>query len=335
MRTLMGILLVVTAGVVPMVVYALVLWWFDRYEKEPWGLLLAAFGWGAVPAVLFSLLAQLILKWPISSFVRPEASSLVQAAVVAPLTEELFKGSALVLLFVFFRDEIDSAIDGILYGGLVGFGFAAVENTLYLGGMLMEAGFGGLAVLVPLRAFVFGLNHAMFTGLFGLGIAWGYSATGGLPKVAAPLVGLMAGIGAHAIHNASVVLGAELGWPCMVALASNWAGVLTLLLVLAWTSVRERRWIEQWLNEEVDRGVLTQEEYAVALSQVSRVTERVQALMEGDFRRWQQLGRFHRLAAKLAFNKQRASRFPDDVRAEERVERLRAEVEEAAGRPRA
>lgn len=97
-------------------------------------------------------------------------------AVVALLTEELFRGSALGLLFVFFRDEIDSAIDGILYGALVGFGFVAVENTLYFGGLL---------------------------------------------RVAAVLVGLTAGIGAHAIHNASVVLGPELGWPCLVALASK------------------------------------------------------------------------------------------------------------------
>lgn len=79
MRTLMDMLLVVMAGVVPMVVYALVLWWFDRYEKEPWGLLPAALVRGAVPGVLFSPLAQLISKWPISSFVRPEASTVVQA----------------------------------------------------------------------------------------------------------------------------------------------------------------------------------------------------------------------------------------------------------------
>lgn len=59
----------------------------------------------------------------------------------------------------------------------------------------------------------------------------------------------------------------------------------------------------------------------MTLSQVSRVTVRVQALMEGDLQRWQQLGRFHRLATKLPFNKRRARRFAGDVRAEQRVGR--------------
>ncbi len=335
MRTLIGVLLVVTVGVVPMVAYALVLWWLDRYEKEPWGLLAAAFGWGAVPAVLFSLLAELALNVPISLFVRPEATSLVQATLIAPVAEELFKGAALVLLFAFFRSEIDSAIDGILYGGLVGFGFAAVENTLYLGGTLLEAGLGAFAGLALVRSVAFGLNHAMFTGLFGLGMAWGRSATDVRLKVGAPLAGLMAGMGAHAFHNASVTLGAELGWPCVAALAFSWGGVLTLLFVIAWTSARERRWIEHWLAEEVDHGVLTQEEYEVLSSQVARVSARVQALVEGDLERWHRLGRFHRLATELAFHKRRVSRFPDDTRAEERVKGLRAELEDAEKRSRA
>jgi len=325
---LVGLTLAVSVGVVPMVGYALVLWWFDRYEKEPLGLLLAAFLWGALPAVIFSLILELVLGLPISLVVAPETASFVGAAVVAPVAEELFKGAALVLLFVFFAGEMDSLIDGVLYGGLVGFGFAAVENILYFGGSLMESGFGQFVALAFFRAFLFGLNHAMFTGLIGLGLAWGRSASSMLAKVGAPLLGLAAGIGAHAIHNASVTLGAEMGWPCLLAFASDWGAVAMLLGVIVWTSVREQRWIERWLEDEVERDTLTRKDYEVISSFTARMAERWAALLSGDVERWWVLGQYYRLGTELAFNKRRVSRFPDDERAEARVERLRVAVAE-------
>jgi RsiW-degrading membrane proteinase PrsW (M82 family) len=320
-----GLFLAVVIGVVPMIVYALVLWWFDRYEKEPLGLLAAAFLWGAIPAVIFSLIAELALGIPISQLVQPAAASLVNAAVVAPVAEEVFKGGALVLLFLFFRSEIDSALDGILYGGLVGFGFAAVENTLYFGAAVVQEGLGALAALAMFRAVLFGLNHALFTGLFGLGIAWGYMASNTLVKVGAPIAGLAAGVTSHAIHNASVTLGGELGWPCLVAFASDWGGVAFLLGVLIWCSVREQRWIERWLGDEVERGTLSRADYEVISSYTARVAERTAALLGGDFERWGRLGHYYRLATELAFSRRRLSRSGEGM--EERVEELRAEVE--------
>jgi RsiW-degrading membrane proteinase PrsW (M82 family) len=327
MSTLVGLLLAASVGILPMVVYALVLWWFDRYEKEPLGLLVAAFVWGAVPAIIFSLIVELLLNVPISLLVQPATASLVEAAVVAPVAEELFKGGALLLLFLFFRGEVDSLIDGILYGGLVGFGFAAVENMLYFGGSLMEAGFDEFAALALFRAFLFGLNHAMFTGLLGLGMAWGRAASNELLKVGAPLAGLTAAIAAHATHNASVTLGAELGWPCLIAFASDWGGVALLLGVLIWYSVRERHWIDRWLEDEIERGTLSRADYQIVSSYVARLVERGQALLSGDLERWYKLGRYYRLATELAFNKRRLSRFPNDEGAEKRVERLREKVE--------
>ena len=324
MTIAVGLFLALVVGVVPMVIYALVLWWFDRYEKEPLGLLTAAFLWGAIPAVIFSLIAELALGIPISQLVRPAAASLVNAAVVAPVAEEVFKGGALVLLFLFFRREIDGALDGILYGGLVGFGFAAVENTLYFSAVVVEEGLGALAALAVFRAVLFGLNHALFTGLFGLGVAWGYTASDVLVKIGAPLAGLAAGVASHAIHNASVTLGGELGWPCLVAVASDWGGVAFLLAVLVWCSVREQRWIERWLQDEVERGTLSRMDYEVISSYTARMAERTAALLSGDVERWRRLGRYYRLATELAFTRRRLSR-SGEARGE-RVEELRARV---------
>jgi len=331
MAILLGILLVLAAGILPMAVYALILWWFDRYEKEPLGLLVAAFLWGAIPAIIFSLIAQLVLDIPISYFVSPAASDLVGAVLVAPLTEEIFKGAALLLLLLLFRREIDSPLDGIIYGGLVGFGFAAVENVLYFSSELAESGPGGVIFLAILRAFVFGLNHALFTGLTGLGLALAYTSPNKLVKVGAPVAGLLAGMAAHAVHNGSVSFGAELCWPCLVAFASDYGGVLILLAVIIWSSVREQRWITTYLADEVGLGTLSQDDYEVVCSYLKRVGVRTNALFSGDFRRWWNLGRYHRVATELAFNKRRLTLFPKETDTRAHIVELREQVMELGG----
>ena len=53
-------------------------------------------------------------------------------AVVAPVTEEATKGAFLLLLLWWRRAELDGVLDGIVYAGMVGIGFAFVENILYL-----------------------------------------------------------------------------------------------------------------------------------------------------------------------------------------------------------
>jgi RsiW-degrading membrane proteinase PrsW (M82 family) len=326
MMVLIGMSLVLILGILPMVVYALILWWFDRYEKEPLGLLIAAFLWGAVPAIIFSLVAQLALDVPVSYFVSPLASDLIGATVVAPVTEEVFKGGALLLLVLFFRKEIDSPLDGIIYGGLVGFGFAAVENVFYFAGAFAESGLGELAFLTIFRAFLFGLNHALFTSLTGLGLALARTASNWLVKVGAPVMGLLLGITAHGIHNAGVTLGAELYWPCLITLISDWGGVAILFGVVIWASVREQRWIATYLADEVEKGTLSQEDYATTISYVARVATRAQALFGGDFRRWRGLGHYYRLATELAFNKRRLACFPAEKDTQARVVQLRRQV---------
>lgn len=50
MNILALILASLFAGIAPMLMWALFLWWFDRYEKEPLPLLAASFLWGFIPS---------------------------------------------------------------------------------------------------------------------------------------------------------------------------------------------------------------------------------------------------------------------------------------------
>ncbi len=327
MTALIGVFLVLVIGILPMVVYALFLWWFDRYEKEPLALLIAAFLWGAIPAIIFSLIAEIVLDIPIAQLADPMTAGLISTAVVAPIAEEIFKGAALFLLLLFFRRELDSPLDGIIYGGLVGFGFAAVENVFYFGSTFAESGLGNVALLAVFRAFLFGLNHALFTGLTGLGMALARTSPHWVVKLAAPVVGLGAGMTAHAVHNGGVTLGAELCWPCALAWASDWGGVLLLLVVILWATVRERQWIVEHLADEVERGDLSQGDYEVVRSYLQRVQVRAKALFRGDLRGWWNLGRFFRLATKLAFAKFRLTQFPSETDTRTRIAQLRKQMQ--------
>jgi RsiW-degrading membrane proteinase PrsW (M82 family) len=327
MAILIGILLSLVVGILPMVVYAIILWWFDRYEKEPMALLIAAFLWGAVPAIIFSLIFQVLLDIPISYFVEPMAADLIGATFIAPLTEEIFKGVALLLLLVFFRKEMDSPLDGIIYGSLVGFGFAAVENVLYFVGTFVESDPGQFAFTIIFRAFVFGLNHAMFTGLTGLGLALARTSRSWLVKIGAPIMGLSLGMLAHGVHNGSVSF-ADLCWPCLLTFASDYGGVLILLVVIVWATWRERNWIVKHLADEVQRDTLSQDDYEVVCSYLKRVAARASVLFRGDFRRWYHLGRYYRLATELAFNKHRLTQFSREKDTQARVDVLRGQVME-------
>ena len=237
----------VVLGIVPMVVYALIVWRIDRWEKEPFHLLLAAFLWGAVPSIIFALISQLALG---ATPAGPEGelslmSELYEASVLAPLTEELIKGFGLFLIFKFFGKEIYSVLDGLIYGSMVGFGFSAVENVLYFSG---QPDLGSLIVLFFLRAFIFGMLHALFTGLTGVGFALGKFSSRLSMKFLCPMLGLGAAMMTHALHNYFATLGGE---HLLFAIAGVTCGLLGFAATVTLCLTHESRWIRIHLSGEV------------------------------------------------------------------------------------
>jgi RsiW-degrading membrane proteinase PrsW (M82 family) len=329
MELVVALPIILLLAFVPVTFYGLVLWWLDRYEKEPLGLVIVAFLWGAIPAVIFSVVAQLVFDVPISALVGAGLEAeLLGASVVAPFTEEIFKGAALLLLLFLFRREIDSPLDGILYGGLVGFGFAATENLFYFLSGFETGGLGSVIELAFFRSVLFGLNHALYTGCTGLGIALVRTSAHPVVKVAGPVLGLGAGMALHALHNAGAMLGEALCWPLLVSLLADWGGVAALLGILLWASARERSWIVRHLGEEVQAGTLSRHDYAVIQSYWRRVGERLQTLLRGEFSRWWRLGRYYRLATELAFAKHYLDTQGWNQGAALRIEQLRRELYE-------
>ncbi len=308
------------AGVIPMLIYPLFLYWMDRYEKEPAGLLIAVFLWGFVPAAIFSLISQLILEVPLYLLDgTSETVDLVGSIVVAPITEEIFKGLAVLAIFLLWRNEFDGVFDGIIYGGLVGFGFAAIENVLYF----LEGG----VELVILRGVVFGLNHAFFTSLTGIGLGIARHARRAWARLLAPLIGLAAAVVMHSLHNTTVSLVEAMPALLCVTFLADWGGVLFVLVVMVLAIRREREWIVAQLADEVEQATLREPQYQAAVSVARRMSARLSALGAGGPASWWKVGRFFHILTELAYKKHARSRRGDRGATEQQISALRQEAQ--------
>jgi RsiW-degrading membrane proteinase PrsW (M82 family) len=290
----------ITAAVIPTVVYVWILWWFDRYEKEPRRLLLVAFVWGAVPAIIVSILAERMLGQPLAALSKG-TFEVVSRSVLAPVVEEVAKGLAVLMLFLFFRREFDDVLDGIIYGATIGFGFAMTENVFYFARSLTTIGAQGLTVTVLLRAFVFGLNHALFTSVLGAALGYARMAKVGCQRWVVALLGLLGAIGLHGIHNLFATLVQVACFGVLLGVISNWGGVLVVFVVMVLAWQQEKRWISAQLKAEVESGLITLAEYEVIGSYRRRLAAQWQAWSRHGRSEARRLSKVHQLATELAF----------------------------------
>jgi RsiW-degrading membrane proteinase PrsW (M82 family) len=164
--------------------------WLDRLEPEPRAMRWNAFLWGAGISVL------------VASFFNDLTSAAVGMAVAAvvsaPISEEIMK--VLGISSAAKRHHIDSPLDGAVYAGYVGLGFAAVENVIYFSDAINEDALGSTFVL---RGLFSPLAHPYFC--MWAGMAVGRAVQRGRSRRFAALRGLMIAIPLHASWNLGAV----------------------------------------------------------------------------------------------------------------------------------
>lgn len=179
----------------------------DRWEPEPRGLLVLAVAWGAVAAVGIALGVDLLITLAIGADASPlrEAFSVV---VQAPIVEELAKGIGVFLIFATARRAFDGPVDGIVYGALVGAGFAFTENIQYFALAFIEGGAAETSATFFVRGILSPFAHVMFTSVtgFALGLAARRGVSAG-QAVGPWLLGLAGAIALHALWNGSALFG--------------------------------------------------------------------------------------------------------------------------------
>jgi RsiW-degrading membrane proteinase PrsW (M82 family) len=315
------LLLSIMAAAIPAAVYVSIIYWFDRYEKEPMWLLSATFFWGAVPGIVLALVLNLLLSLPFY-VAGPEIADILGAVVVAPPVEETVKAVALVAIFLLLRQEIDSLLDGIIYGAMVGMGFAVVENAFYFVTVYQESGLEAWRLNIFVRAVLFGLNHSLFTGMTGLGLAVSRFSVRREVRLGAPLLGWAAAVTFHALHN----LGASLGGPfCLILPLTDWGGVWLLLAIIVWALWQERSWLRTYLKEEVTLGTMTQRQYEIACSGHARLVRRLHLLFSEGVGAYLRATRFYRQCSELAYKKHHFA-IVADARSDRTMAQLRGEL---------
>ena len=318
-------------GLIPTVLYVLGIWWLDRYEKEPIWLLALGFAWGLIPAALLLVLFELLFDLPVTAIGGETlAANLVSTAIGAPLIEESFKALALLGLVLAFHQEFDDVLDGIIYGAMIGLGFAMTENVLgYYLPILQAEGISAGLVNILMRSVVFGVNHAFWTAIVGAAIGYARLVPGWGQRLVIVAGGWSLAVFFHAVHNAGATLVEHVGCLSLgISLVSTWGGVLGLIVVAGLALRKESEWICDGLQEELRSGLLTSRERDLLSSAGRRFRLRWGARRRGGSQAYRAVGRYFQCATELAFKKHhlRSMRELGGHRSE--IERLRRELAE-------
>jgi RsiW-degrading membrane proteinase PrsW (M82 family) len=212
---------IVLSAAAPALAWSWLITRIDRRHPEPWWTLGAALLAGAVIAASASHVVNgWLLEW--ANAVTGDRGRPLVGGFGGPVVEELAKAAALAYVMIAVRQLVDGTLDGIVYGALVGMGFAFTENVIYLTFAVLMGGSEGLVRAVYVRALLGGCNHAAFTATTGAAFGWAAKAGARPGRWLVPAIGLALAIVQHVVWNAvaanaitGVLCGPELaGGPC-------------------------------------------------------------------------------------------------------------------------
>lgn len=267
----MELIAAILLAFIPALFYAWVTYWMDRYEKEPRLLLGAAFFWGAIVAAGGAFILNTIFGIAVYAITAdPFLTDFSTGTFSAPFVEESLKGFAVLLVFLIFRHEFDSVLDGIVYAAITALGFAATENVLYMIQYgFAESGWDGLWAIFFLRVVLGAWNHPTYTAFTGIGLAAARLNRRPAAKLLLPIGGFAVAQFTHFLHNAMASFATSEGGVAMLFLV-DWFGWLFIFGIMNWAVRRERIWIQFHLKPEVQEGLISKQQYDVALSPFKR-----------------------------------------------------------------
>ncbi len=251
---LVGLILGVMFVTPIVLTYLFFIRWADRFEPEPWWLIIVAFVWGAIFATLGGGITSSIAQSITTALVdaSPKDIDVIGATVFAPVFEEGFKGLGVALIALASAlglRELDGPLDGAIYGGVVGLGFTLTEDILYVANQFATSGLGGFVFLLFLRTVLLGLSHCTFTACTGLGFGIATEAKSWFVKVLAPCLGFGAAMMMHAMHNFLPTVLGEVGLVAMLLI--SWFIDILFFVLLALLVVRDRTIVIRELFGEV------------------------------------------------------------------------------------
>jgi len=165
----LGLTGAVVLGAAPSVFLLIFFYLKDRYEPEPRGHVALAFVKGAVAVLPSYLLAQAIELWVGRVWLALGGvwARLFEAAILAGAVEEGAKW-VIFLALIYWWEELDEPLDGVVYGVALALGFATVENVLCVLRDGLSIGLLRAIFAVPAHA-LFGAAMGFYLGRAKLG----------------------------------------------------------------------------------------------------------------------------------------------------------------------
>jgi len=148
----------------------------------------------------------------------PDASTLILWAAV----EELFKYAA-VAAFVLWRKSVDESVDYVIYMITAALGFAALENTLFLLGPLMQGQVFESVVTSNIRFVGASLLHVVSSALIGFALGFSFMHRR-LMRIVLVVIGVILAIALHAGFNILILSGEASGM--FQALFTVWSAAI-------------------------------------------------------------------------------------------------------------
>lgn len=302
---------------IAMTVVVLAYLWLDRWEPEPPRLLAFAFIWGTSAAVVIASVLQIVLDaWlhtGASETATATGTNPVTLVIGAPFTEEAAKGLFLLLMMTGARrNELNSLTDCLVYAGLVGAGFAWLEDILYIanGSSLADS-----LVTAALRLIMSPFAHSLFTSMVALGVWFALHKRSGIAKAVCILLGYVGAVVLHALWNGSSLLGVEAYFGLYVFWMMPIFGLAVALAVSS--RRREQRVVAAKLPGMMTAGLVTPNEATWLGSIRLRKLAVAEATRFGGKQAGKSVATFAHRVVELAFVRDRIDRGFGDQRVAE------------------
>ena len=121
-------LYLIVLAVAPVAVLIVFILLHDRYDREPFSMLLKVFVFGMLVSIPIIGVEMVLSR---VNFFKGMIGIAIQAFVVVGFTEEFFK-RLVVVKSALYHKEFNEKLDGIVYCVIASLGFALVENVMYV-----------------------------------------------------------------------------------------------------------------------------------------------------------------------------------------------------------
>jgi RsiW-degrading membrane proteinase PrsW (M82 family) len=318
----------------------------DRYKRDPWFLRLAAFLWGAIIAIPPALFIEGFIDGFVTHLWSLDSQLVLHAFLLgldAGVTEETVKGLGLLLLFFVLRDEFDNVTDGIVYGALIGAGFAMVENVSYFLNNTTD-----VSALIVGRIVLGWLSHSTYTICFGAALGYIRHTRVRWQQRIVPLLGYLLAVCLHTIFDFVNIFVRDMAPTygnsptftrlAVLAVIGNYIPPfivqIGILYILIKSLMHEAAIIREFLSSEVASGVITVDEYILLPRSFDRTRVERRVLWRCGIRQWLLTRALYQTAIGLAFckwhvnmgDKPKQGYLRPEVAYRKRIKRIRQEI---------